>query len=151
MQMDDGTAMKVYLPQADFLLYRKNARAYQSNVYVYGGWGAETLEGKTGGAGVFGAEADAESRRYYGSAGFQSVLPTLGSNVYQTTLRLGAAAYPAEFDEVGTWFIVQFQNNPQLSRRRDVTPMLRLMYRNMLAEIGGGFSGDLMLNFMVHF
>jgi hypothetical protein len=152
MEMEDGSEMKLYLPQADFLLYRRNARSYQANLYAYGGYGAETLGGDSDGAGVLGLEADAEDRRFYGSAAFQSILPGKGPNVYQTTVRLGAAAYPAEFEELGTWFILQYQDNPQLSLRQDVTPMIRLMYRNVLAETGVGLThGDWLLNFMVHF
>jgi len=151
MAMKDGSEMKVALPQADVLLYRKNSRTSQANLYAYGGFGGETMEGTGHGAGLLGAEADAESRRYYGAAGFQAVLPGLGPNVYSTTVKVGTAAYLAEFDELGTWLILAYQNNPQLRRRQDVTPLIRLMYRNVLAEAGSSFSGEWMLNFMVHF
>src|SRR5262245_14485045 len=43
MDMEDGSEMKIYLPQADFLLYRKNGKKYQANLYAYGGYGAETM------------------------------------------------------------------------------------------------------------
>ncbi len=152
MEMEDGSEMKLYLPQADFLLYRKNDRHSQANLYVYGGYGAEEMDGSSRGAGVLGVEADAEDRKYYGSLAFQSVLPGLGPNVYQTTARAGMAAYPSEFEELGTWFILQYQVNPQLRRRSDLTPLLRFMYKNMLAETGVGVThGDWLLNFMVHF
>src|SRR5262249_2746404 len=144
--------MKLYFPQADFLVYRKNAKTYQANVYAYGGWGAETLNDTTANAGLLGAEADAEDRRYYGSAGFESILPTLGPSIYKTRVRVGKSAYLAEYDELSTWFILQYQDNPQLSQRSDLTPLVRLMYRNVLAEAGVGVShGDWLFNLMVHF
>jgi hypothetical protein len=152
MDMEDGAEMKLYLPQADFLLYRKNARHYQANVYAYGGYGVQDLDRVRSGAGVLGMEADAEDRKYYGSFAFQSILPTRGPTLYQTTVRAGIAPYVAEFQELGTWFIVQYQVNPQLRQRSDFTPLLRFMYRNILAETGVGVThGDWLLNFMVHF
>jgi hypothetical protein len=152
MDMEDGSEMKIYLPQADFLLYRKNGRNYQANLYAYGGYGKETMAGESDGVGLLGIEADAENRKYYSAVGFQSILPGLGPNIYQTTARLGVAAYEAEFNELGTWLIAQYQANPQLSLRQDLTPLVRLMYRNVLAEAGVGVThGDWLLNFMVHF
>jgi hypothetical protein len=151
MTMRDGSEMKVFLPQVDFLLYRRNAKTFQANIYAYGGYGVERFEKSDSHAGAFGAEADAESRKYYGAASYQGLVVGNGPDVYSTTVRAGIAAYPAEFDDLGTWFIVAYQHNGQLTRRDDATPMVRLMYRNMLAEIGAGFSGDWMLNFMVHF
>jgi hypothetical protein len=151
MTMRDGSEMKVFLPQADFLLYRRNARTFQANVYAYGGYGVERLERNDSHAAAFGAEADAESRKYYGAASYQALIAGEGADVYSTTLRAGLAAYPAEFDDLGTWLIVAYQHNGQLTQRDDVTPMVRLMYRNMLTEVGSSFAGNWMLNFMVHF
>src|ERR1700744_2969911 len=50
MDMKDGSEMKVALPQADFLLYRKNAKTYQANIYTFGGWGGETVQNSAHGA-----------------------------------------------------------------------------------------------------
>src|SRR5262245_62048430 len=51
MDMKDGSEMKVYVPQADFLLYRKNHPHYQANLYVFGGYGGETMDTESGGTG----------------------------------------------------------------------------------------------------
>jgi hypothetical protein len=151
MDMRDGSEMRITLPQADVLLYRRNARHFQSNLYAFGGWGGEKTDGRAGNAWVYGVEADAESRFHYVAAQVQGVSPSRGPDVYSAVLRAGIAAYPAKFEELGTWLIVAYQDNPKLARRRDLTPFVRLMYRNVLWELGAGVSGEVMLNFMVHF
>lgn len=151
MQMKDGSEMRFYLPQFDYLVHRWNDADFQANIYADGAYGAQSFEGKTGKAGVLTLDADVESRTVYAAARAQANLVSSGPNIYQTELRLGAAPYKADYDDIASWLIVSVQNNPQLSRSLTATPMIRLFYRSFLVETGVSVQGDWMFNSMMHF
>lgn len=150
MDMPDGE-MQVHLGQFNWLAKRWNEKAYQANIYLFGGVGAQEFEGNTGFVTMPGIEADIEDRRLYFSGKFQTLLPRFGPNVYQTQIRTGISAYESEFDEISAWLITSFQWEPQLTRQVVVTPMARFFYKNVLWEVGSSIKGDWMLNFMFHF
>lgn len=150
MEMPGGE-MQVHMGQLNFLAKRWNEKAYQANIYLFGGIGAQRFEGNTGFATMPGIEADIEDRRFYLSGKFQALLPKFGPNVYQSQFRAGVAAYPSEFEEISTWLIASVQYEPQLTRQVVVTPMARFFYKNVLWEVGSSIKGDWMLNFMFHF
>src|SRR5579871_5340821 len=52
------------IPEADFLLKRWNAPDSQANIYLGGGYGAETFAGQTQGVGMANFAADWENRKY---------------------------------------------------------------------------------------
>jgi hypothetical protein len=149
MDMPDGE-MQVHIGQLNWLAKRWNEKAYQANVYFFGGMGAQEFQGNTGFVMMPGVEADIEDRRLYLSGKFQALLPKYGPQVYQSQLRAGIAAYESEFDEVAAWLVASVQFEPQLTRQVIVTPMARFFYRNVLWEVGAGLKGDWMLNFMFH-
>lgn len=152
MKMDmPGDEMQVHMGQLNLLAKRWNNKAYQANIYLFGGVGAQEFQGNKGFATMPGIEADIEDRRLYLSGKFQALLPKFGPNVYQTQVRTGIAAYEAEFDEISAWLIGSFQWEPQLVRQVIVTPMARFFYKNVLWEVGSSIKGDWMLNFMFHF
>lgn len=151
MDMEDGEEVKVYLPQLNVLVHRWNGDEHQANVYAVGGWGGYERGSRQKSAALAGLEMDYETRRIYTSAKATSLFPSFGPNMLHTTLRGGLATREAEFDEIGSWFIVEVQHNPQLVHTVTVTPLLRLYYRNILTEVGSSLEGDWMLNFMVHY
>lgn len=151
MTMSDGSEMKLYVPQFDYLLKRWNEKDFQANLYVNGAFGAENFQGASSTVGVGTFEADVESREYYFSAKVQANLVGIGPNVYQNEVRLGAAPFKADYEEIAGWLILSLQNNPQLLRSFSVTPMIRIFYKNILLEAGSSAQGDWMLNTMIHF
>lgn len=151
MIMNDGSEMKIYAPQLDFLLRRWNGKDYQANIYLNGALGVENFQGQNSSAGIGTLDVDVESRELYTSLKLQANLVGAGPNVYQTELRLGAAPFKADFEEIAAWLIVSVQSNPQLIRSFSVTPMLRLFYKNALLEVGASAQGDFALNSMIHF
>jgi hypothetical protein len=150
MQMDEGD-LRLYLPQLDWLVKRWNETHSQANIYVYGGFGGARLDSAGGTAGMFGVEADAESRKLFVLAKYEGMLSSLVRDFHHGEFRLGIAPYEAEYDEIAAWFMVQLQYHPSLARPYAVTPLARMFYKNVLWEVGSSLDGDWMINFMFHF
>ena len=67
------------------------------------------------------------------------------------TGRFADALRKAEFNEVASWFMIQYQRHPMLVKEDVVTPLVRLFYKSFLFEGGVSTDGDWMMNFMFHF
>lgn len=149
MDMDDGE-MKYYGPQFNLLAKRWNGSDHQANLYLVGGGGGYEFEDRQKTAALAGMETDYETTKVYFSGKFTGLFPSIDDNTYVSTYRAGVSVYPAEFDEMSSWVILDVQHNTRAEHAVTVTPVLRLFYKNMLAEIGSSFNGDWMLNFMAH-
>lgn len=143
--------MQFYAPQLDYLVKRWNESDFQANIYAYGAYGTINFQNQTQGAGLAGAEADAESRKYFASVKYEKMWANLGPDFYHAEARLGIAPYEAEYKEIASWFMLQYQYHPMLERKAALTPLIRLFYRSVLFESGVSTDGDWMLNFMFHF
>lgn len=140
-----------FAPQFDYLVKRWNYPNSQANIYAYGAYGAMKFQNETMGSGLAGIEADAESRSLFVMGKYERMWAKMGPRFYHVEARLGAAPYEAEFNEVASWFMLQYQYHPMLVRKHAVTPLVRLFYRSVLVESGVSTNGDFMLNFMFHF
>lgn len=143
--------MQFYAPQFDYLVKRWNESDFQANIYAYGAYGTINFQNQTQGAGLAGAEVDAESRKYFASLKYEKMWANLGPDFYHAEARLGIAPYEAEYKEIASWFMIQYQYHPMLERIYAITPLIRLFYRSVLFETGVSTEGDWMLNFMFHF
>ncbi len=143
--------LQFFAPQFDYLVKRWNESDYQANIYAYGAFGALNFQKTTAGAGLAGFEADAESRKYFTSIKYEKMWANLGSDFYQSSARIGIAPYEAEFNELASWFMIQYEYHPMLLKQYAITPLVRLFYKNTLAEAGVSTDGDWMMNFMFHF
>ncbi len=150
MNMPEGN-FQTELAQYDVLLKRWNKPNYQANIYAYGGYGAVRFNDLNGTTGIAGLEADAESRKYYISGKSEWMRPSVGPNFDHYELRLGVAAYEAEFNEIASWLILQYQYHPSLAKPSVLTPLARFFYKNVLWETGASLDGDIMINLMFHF
>ncbi len=149
MEMEDGES-KLYMPQLNYLLKRWNEKDSQANIYLYGGAGALHFKNQTGSAGLIGVEADAEDRKYFILGKLESMYGSIGENFHSATLRVGIAPYEAEYDEVASWFMLQAQSHPALTKSFALTPLARFFYKSALFEIGVSLDGDWMINLMFH-
>ncbi len=153
MDMMDGE-MKTTIPQLNILAKRWNELDSQANIYMIGGFGSYEFDdgsnSRTKTTALAGLETDWESRKYYLSAKLTGLWPSIDENTYVQTYRAGISAYPAEFDEMSSWLILDVQHINRRERELTVTPVIRLFYRNVLTEVGASFTGDWMLNFMIH-
>ncbi len=144
--------MQFYAPQLDYLVKRWNETESQANIYAYGSYGAMTMNGgQAKGAGLAGIEADAESRKYFVSAKYEKMWGKLGPDFYHAEARVGLAPYEAEFNEIASWFMIQYQWHPMLTKDHAITPLVSLFYKSVLFEAGVSTNADWMLNFMFHF
>ena len=143
--------MQFYAPQLDFLLKRWNENDSQANVYAFGAYGSASFQGQSQGAGLGGLEADAESRKYFVMAKYEKMWSGLGPDFYHVETRLGIAPYEAEFSELASWLMLQYQYHPMLLKKNALTPIIRLFYKSVLLETGVSTDGDWMMNFMFHF
>lgn len=143
--------MQFYAPQFDYLVHRWNEADLQANLYVYGAYGTLNFQDKTHGAGLGGVEADAESRKYFIMGKYEKMWSDLGPDYYHAEARLGIAPYEAEYNEIASWFMVQYQYHPMLAKKNATTPLIRLFYKSVLIETGVSTDGDSMMNFMFHF
>lgn len=150
VDMPDGR-MHFYGPQLNYLVKRWNLPDAQANVYAYGSYGAMSFLNQTFGAGLAGFETDIEDRRLYASLKYEKMWDRTKTNFYHGSARLGAAPYAAEFNEIAAWFMLQYDYHPQLSKKFELTPLVRLFYRSVLLEVGVSTQADWMLNFMFHF
>jgi hypothetical protein len=143
--------MQFYAPQLDFLVKRWNEDDSQANLYVYGAYGTMTFEKRSRGTGLGGIEADAESRKYFIMGKYEEMWGELADGFQHGEFRFGIAPYEAEFNEIASWLMVQYQWHPTLTRREAITPLIRLFYKSVLLETGVSTDGDAMMNFMFHF
>lgn len=150
MEMPEGKG-EIILPQYDLLLKRWNQQNYQANVYLYGGIGQFKQDQKRGAAFLNGFEADAESRNLFIMIKAERLNSSLRSHMDFQVARIGIAPYESEFQEMASWFMIQYQSHPDLVKTEAITPLARFFYRNVLWETGMSLDGDLMLNLMFHF
>ena len=148
--MPEGRA-QFYAPQIDYLAKRWNNSDSQANIYTYGSYGAMSFKNSTMGAGLAGIDADAESRKLFVSAKYEHMWARSGPTFWQASFRVGAAPYEAEFNEIASWFMIQYDVHPMLTRKFALTPLFRAFYKSFLFEGGVSTQGDWMLNFMFHF
>jgi hypothetical protein len=149
-EMPEGR-FQFYAPQFDYLVKRWNESDSQANIYAYGAYGALTFQNQTHGAGLGGIEADAESRKFFIMTKCEKMWGDLGPDFYHGEARLGIAPYEAEFNEIASWLMIQYQWHPMLVRKDAITPLIRLFYKSVLFETGVSTEGDWMMNFMFHF
>lgn len=145
----DG-AKQFFVPEADFLISRWNNPDSQANIYAGGGYGAQSFMNQTIGVAMANLAADWESRRYYLDAEFQGLLAADSGNYNTAKFRAGFTPYLAEYNELSTWFILQFETMPSVENNPFLTPMIRLFYKNVLVELGADFQGNWMFNYMIH-
>jgi hypothetical protein len=142
-----------YIPQVNFLLKRWNELESQANIYLSAGHGGEKINSSLKDTSAIALETDWESRKYYTSFKEDVLIShkQSGESIYYTRARAGFAPYLAEFNEINTWFILQAEHSNKSTENFELTPMIRVFYHNVLAEIGVSARGNAQFNFMVHF
>ncbi|MDB5036923.1 MAG: hypothetical protein JWQ35_451 [Bacteriovoracaceae bacterium] len=140
-----------HLSQFGLLVKRWNYDNFQANIYTFGGIGAHTYQDRNGFAALGGAKADIESRKYLFSQTYEALLQSKAKDFHRYTTRAGIAPYIADYDQLHTWLMVEYQFKPGYQRQHDVLPLLRFFYKNVLWEVGSSIKGEWLANFMVHF
>lgn len=143
--------MKFTGPQLDYLVKRWNNSDSQANIYAYGSYGSMDFQRHSRSATLAGVEADAEDRKYFIMSKYEKMWSKVGPDFFHSEFRLGIAPYEAEINEWASWFMIQYQYHPMLTKKESITPLIRLFYKSVLFEAGVSTKSDWMMNFMFHF
>ena len=142
-----------YIPQFGFLLKRWNELDSQANLYLVIGHGGEVKKRSFKDVTQLKVETDWESRKFYISFAQSALIDhkKTSRTIHHSKLRAGFAPYLAEFNELNSWFILEANHMNKAQRDIELTPLIRLFYKNVLIEAGSSFQGDVQFNFMVHY
>jgi len=143
-----------YFLKLNHLLYRYNGDRSQANIYLHGGLGvvdSELERKKVSESYMTGLEADWESRNLYTALKYYYFTSPRVTNLSMNQARIGFSPYEAEFDQLQSWFMLQFMHTPDINKKIMITPMMRFFYKNILWEVGVSTRADWMLNLMVHY
>ncbi|MEZ4846742.1 MAG: hypothetical protein R2877_07370 [Bdellovibrionota bacterium] len=137
-------------PRVAFLK-RWNRMDWQTNLYAWGGVGWARLGSNDDLSFLGGAQLDSESRRWY----FATQLVTLQhqslKDVWMSRSGVGVAPYLANSGELQGFLIVQAFYNSIDNEPWIIGPMIRMFYKSIFLEVGSGYKGQLLLNFMASF
>jgi hypothetical protein len=138
---------------ANILAYRWNTDQLQGNLYGSLGVGSSDLSGDRQNIGNAMLQFDIEDRKYYFLTKHQQVFGQEGVDLRLSLARLGFAPYVGKFDEIHTWLIMEWSKMAMRESgfQEDLTPFLRVFYKNILFEIGQSFKGNSNFNFITHF
>jgi hypothetical protein len=97
-----------------------------------------------------GAQFDYETTRLYFAA-TQRLYRASDINHDVTSLRAGFSFYETEYDQTQPWFVVEARYMNNLSNTVEITPMLRLINKNIFIEGGINNNAQPRLNVMYTF
>ena len=132
-------------------LHRWNGAQYQANLWAGVGAGLLTIVPGDGNsrdnraAGSPWAQADVETRRFYIGAStrlFQAA--DIGRLI--TSARAGLALTSADYNRWQPWLMLEARTMEGLQQGVEITPLLRVLHRRVLAEAGVSTSGSVRLN-----
>lgn len=138
----------------NFLLKRWNGRAFQANIYAFGGPGYSRLTSIGDDFMVkAGTQFDIEDRRLYFLVKHVEIFNDDRRDLWRSTARVGIAPYIDGYEGIHSWLILQWQGYKFAGEKFDysITPTLRVFYRNLLFEIGHSLQGEVNFNYIAHF
>ena len=145
---NDNTTMHTAF--SNYLLKRWNNPESQGNIYLRGGLGVVDGDDDTKGAGFYGFQADWETRQLFTS--YETSVRYKGSNPsFMQAARVGVAPWLTGYDQVAPWFMVEVKHEPELADPVTITPLVRLMYKTTMFEVGASDNGQVMLHLMKRF
>lgn len=145
---DDITALT---PHLTWLVQRWNTRTRQANLYALGGPAFYRGTGTSFDGGWFSAQADAESRRWYGMAKSAIWWAPGQFTRREYAARVGWAPWLAGFNDLNTWFMLEAGYKPGADRTTTLRPLVRFYTRTVLVELGSNLQGDPFLNLSFEF
>lgn len=137
----------------NLLLKRWNTERFQANLYGILGAGHSELNDEPRFIGAATVQFDIEDRKYYFLIKHMQLQSEEGAELNESKVRLGIAPYVEGYDGIHSWLILEYQSWRYLdsSRKEELTPLLRVFYRNLLFEIGQSFEGMTKFNYIAHF
>ena len=138
---------------ANFLIKRWNGASYQANLYGVIGAGSSRLGTNSQEALLSKLQFDIEDREYYFLASYGQINTEKMIDLKDGLVRFGVAPYVANYNDIHSWIILEWRSMELVEGGfvDDVTPFLRVFYKNLLFEIGQSFNGLTRFNYIVHF
>ena len=138
---------------ANFLLKRWNGAGSQANLYTNLGLGQGRLSDESQPSAFGLVQFDIENRGYYFLAKHLRIQTEDRVDLDQSVVRLGIAPYVVDYEGLHSWLILETQNLKFNDGESilDMTPFLRVFYKNLLFEIGQSFDGVTKFNYIAHF
>jgi len=149
--------------QLNALLYRKNRPASQTNLYLSLGAGAAKQETESYRPSILASlQADHETDNFYSAFRAMGFIDTqdfdtlLGdplsseSSFFALQGRVGILPFETDFESLQIWTVLQVDAQSWSDSPVELTPLLRLFYKNVLWEMGSSMSGKTWLHMMVH-
>ncbi len=145
-----GLGENALYPRVAFLK-RWNRTHWQTNLYAWGGIGWARQGSNDDMSFLGGAQFDTESRRWYFASQIQTLQHSALKDIWMSRSGIGVAPYLAQSGELQGFLIVQafynsFDPDPWI-----IGPMIRLFYKSVFLEVGAGYKGQWLLNFMTTF
>jgi hypothetical protein len=145
---NDNTTMHSLF--SNYLLKRWNNHQSQGNIYLRGGVGLLDREADTTGAGFYGLQADWETRQVFIS--YENTVRYKGDDAsFAQSARVGFSPILTGYDEVAPWLMLEVKHEPESTDPVTLTPLLRLMYKTTMFEVGASDQGDVTLHLMKRF
>jgi len=142
--------------QINILLYRRNRAASQANVYLSLGGGLRHDGFELGDPLVLGAlQLDYETDNFYTALVTHGVATAAHFDApstlpYSVRGRVGVLPFASDFDGLQAWAVLQADWAPAMREGVQLTPLLRIFYKNVLWEMGASMDGSPWLQMMVH-
>lgn len=138
-------------PHLTWLVHRQNSRTRQANLYALGGPAFYRQAGDSFSGAWLAAQADAESRRWYGMAKATTWWAPDHFTRRDYAARIGWAPWLAGFTELNTWLMLEAGYQPAAARTTTLRPLVRFYTRTTLVELGSNLQGDPFLNLSFEF
>jgi len=150
-QEENGKKFDTIGPQFNTLIKRWNMPDGQANIFNMIGAGDSHYHGDDDFSAWSSFLADYESRRIFASAEARFMYADHIETSEWQRARIGFAPYLANYDDLNTWFMVQFDHHPAKDQTDVVTPLVRFFYQTALVEAGYSSNHHLMLNWVYQF
>ena len=144
--------------QCNFLLKRWNKPRSQANVYLKSAGGIaytddNNFDSEFEPAVILSSAADWEDRRFFIGYENKCIYANKIQRTYTQKVRLGIAPYIGNFNDIHTWFMVDFSHKVDRGNKPDflVTPLIRYFKGSVMSEIGVSHEGDLLLTWRMLF
>ncbi len=147
----DSHAVEALAPHVTWLVHRNNTRTRQANFYAFGGPAFYRSQSDSFNGAWLSAQADAESRRWYGMAKATSWWAPGHFTRREFAARAGWAPWLAGFNDLNTWLMLEAAYKPGDARTTTLRPLVRFYTRTYLVELGSTLQGDPFLNLSFEF
>lgn len=150
---------RLYSLQWNHLLFRKNEKKSQSNLYskIHLGRLYKEISQTNVFHSTFNLSYDWETRKHFLLYAVEVEYTDdigLKSTTFNQKARIGIAPYVAPYGKLHTWVMLQFEHHPDDSDSNNhfiFTPMLRFFKGDYLCEIGLNSNNEILFNSIIRF